>query len=180
MERFRLTTFCAPPTVYRFLVKEDLAKYDFRTIHQWLHCRRAPESGSLPPMAEEDCLRLVEGFGQTEGSVLIANFPWMDVKPGSTGRFFPGLLTWRTWTSRGGRARTALSARWWCGRPATSGRRSVFGSISVTRKPWPPAGGRRLQHRDMAWRDEDGYIWFVGRDDDVIKTQATGSGRLKS
>ncbi|OQC16276.1 MAG: Acetyl-coenzyme A synthetase [Lentisphaerae bacterium ADurb.Bin082] len=170
MERFRLTTFCAPPTVYRYLVKEDLGKYDFSTIHQCSIAGEPLNPEVYHQWLKKTGLRLVEGFGQTEGSVLIANFPWMDIKPGSTGKFSPIYDL------------EILDAD---GRPCEDG---IVGTIVVRQaREQRPVGLFREYHLDpaamaaswgdgdyrtgdMAWRDEDGYIWFVGRDDDVIKS----------
>ncbi len=167
--KLQLNSFCAPPTVYRFLIKEDLTKYDFSGIK---HCSIAGEP--LNPEVYQQWLRLtglhmVEGFGQSEGSVLIANFPWFPVKPGSTGKFSPIYDI------------EILDEN---GNPCEDG---IVGSIVIRHaKSQRPVGLFREYYRnpqamaaswerddynpgDMAWRDGDGYIWFEGRNDDVIK-----------
>ena len=169
IDRLKLTTFCAPPTVYRFLIKEDLSKYDFSTIK---HAGIAGEP--LNPevfykFKEATGLEVTEGFGQSETSVLIANFGWFPIKPGSTGKFSP-LYDLDIVDENG-----------------VSCEDGIVGSIVVknTDKQHPTG----LFHRyyrdeaatnaawqngvyntgDTAWRDAEGYIWFVGRSDDVIK-----------
>jgi acetyl-CoA synthetase len=169
IHRLKLTTFCAPPTVYRFLIKEDLSKCDFSTIH---HAGIAGEP--LNPevfykFKEATGLEVTEGFGQSETSVLIANFGWFPIKPGSTGKFSP-LYDLDIVDENG-----------------VSCEDGIVGSIVVknTDKQHPTG----LFHRyyrdeeataaawqngvyntgDTAWRDAEGYIWFVGRNDDVIK-----------
>ena len=85
MQYLKLTSFCAPPTIYRFLIKEDLKAYDLSSIK---HCGIAGEP--LNPevfyqFKEATGLEVKEGFGQSETTVIIANYPWFPVKPGSTG-----------------------------------------------------------------------------------------------
>ena len=169
ISKLKLHSFCAPPTIYRFLIKEDLTKYDFSTIKR---CSMAGEP--LNPEVYNQWLRmtglhLTEGFGQTESSVLIANFQWFPIKPGSTGKFSPIY---------------DLEIVDENGKPCEDG---VVGSIVVRgAKSKRPVGLFREYYKnpeameaswpeddyntgDMAWRDSDGYIWFEGRNDDVIK-----------
>ncbi|MDD3243975.1 MAG: AMP-binding protein [Eubacteriales bacterium] len=169
MERLKLTTFCAPPTIYRFLIKEDLSKYDLSTIR---HCGIAGEP--LNPEVfnrfyEATGLKVTEGFGQSETTVLLANYPWFDIKPGSTGK--PSPLYDLDIVDENG----------------DSCEDGIVGTIVIrnAQKDHPP-GLIRTYYRDdaanaraffdgmystgdMAWRDSDGYYWFVGRNDDVIK-----------
>ncbi|MCI8443489.1 MAG: AMP-binding protein [Provencibacterium sp.] len=169
MNRLQLTTFCAPPTIYRFLIKEDLSICDFGSIH---HCGIAGEP--LNPevyyrFMEATGLEVREGFGQSETSVLIANFPWFKVKPGSTGK--PSPLYDLDIVDENGN-------------PCEDG---VVGSIVVKNTDKQhPTGLFRCYYKDeeamdrswkngvyntgdMAWRDSEGYFWFEGRNDDVIK-----------
>lgn len=169
IDRLRLTTFCAPPTIYRFLIKEDLSICDFSSIR---HCGIAGEP--LNPevyyrFMEATGLAVTEGFGQSESSVMLANFPWFEVKPGSTGK--PSPLYDIDIVDENG----------------NSCEDGVVGSIVVknTDKAHPtglfrcyyndPAAMERSWKNgvyntgDMAWRDADGYFWFEGRNDDVIK-----------
>lgn len=169
INRLRLTTFCAPPTIYRFLIKEDLSVCDFSSIR---HCGIAGEP--LNPevyyrFLEATGLEVREGFGQSETSVLIANFPWLKVKPGSTGK--PSPLYNLDIVDENG----------------NSCEDGVVGSIVVRgTDQYHPAGLFReyledpdamarswkngmYNTGDMAWRDSDGYYWFEGRNDDVIK-----------
>ena len=169
MERLRLTTFCAPPTIYRFIIQEDLRKYDFSSIH---HAETAGEP--LNPEVYERFLEATglpirEGFGQSETSVLLANFQWFDVKPGSTGK--PSPLYDIDIVDEDG----------------TSCEDGIVGTIVIKHTDKAhPTGLFREYHNDpdamaacwvdgtystgdTAWRDADGYYWFVGRNDDVIK-----------
>ncbi len=167
--RIRPTTFCAPATIYRYLIKEDLSGYDLSFIE---HASLAGEP--LNPevyrkIGEMTGLYVHEGFGQSESSVLLANFPWLEIKPGSMGKPSPLYHI------------DLLDA------DGSSCEDGVVGSIVVrdTDKQHPlglfrgywndPQTTERSWHDgiyntgDMAWRDADGYYWFVGRNDDVIK-----------
>ena len=169
LEHLKLTTFCAPPTVYRFLIKEDLSRYDLSTIK---HAGIAGEP--LNPEVfnrfyEATGLKVTEGFGQSETSVLLANFPWFEIKPGSTGK--PSPLYDIDIVDENG----------------NSCEDGIVGSIVIknTDKAHPtglfreyyrnPEGTGKVWQNgvyntgDTAWRDADGYFWFVGRNDDVIK-----------
>ena len=169
MNRLRLTTFCAPPTVYRFLIKEDMSLCDFSSLH---HCSIAGEP--LNPevynrFLEATGLPVHEGFGQTETSVLLANFGWDPIKPGSTGKPAP-LYDIDIIDDQG-----------------NSCEDGVVGSIVIknlsTHRPLgllkeyyrdPEANAAAFYNDlydtgDTGWRDSDGYIWFEGRKDDVIK-----------
>ncbi len=169
IDRLKLTTFCAPPTIYRFLIKEDMSGCDFSTIR---HAGIAGEP--LNPevynrFLEMTGLAVTEGFGQSETSVLIANFGWDPIKPGSTGK--PSPLYDVDIVDEDG----------------NSCEDGVVGSIVVksTDKKHPTglfkeyyrdkeATDRCWQNGiyntgDTAWRDAEGYFWFVGRNDDVIK-----------
>lgn len=169
MNRLRLTTFCAPPTIYRFLIKEDLSICDFSSIK---HCSIAGEPlnpAVFDAFYKATGLKVTEGFGQTETTVILANFPWFPIKPGSTGK--PSPLYDIDLVDENG----------------NSCEDGIVGTIVVRNlsKHYPPglfqtyyhddeANARAFQHDyystgDTAWRDSDGYFWFVGRNDDVIK-----------
>ena len=169
VQDYKVTSFCAPPTIYRFMILEDLSKYDFSALK---YCEVAGEPlnpSVFDAFYEATGLKLMEGFGQTETSVTIANFPWMEPKPGSMGMPSPAydmdLLTPD-------------------GRSAEDGEQ---GEIIFRTDRWTPVGLFMGYYRDkeltenvyydntyhtgdIAWRDEDGYYWFVGRNDDVIKS----------
>ncbi len=170
VEKFKLTTFCAPPTVYRFLIREDLSQYDFSTIKQ---CSIAGEP--LNPEVYNQWLRqvglpLVEGFGQSETSVLIANFPWFPIKPGSTGKFAPifdlQILDDNDQPCEDGVVGRVVIRNARSQRPVGLFREYLDAPEAMA-DSWPVDD---YFTGDTAWRDEDGYIWFVGRADDVIKS----------
>ena len=85
IHEYHVTSLCAPPTIYRFLIKEDLSKYDLSSLE---YCTTAGEALNYPvynTFRELTGIKLMEGFGQTETTLTLANFPWMEPKPGSMG-----------------------------------------------------------------------------------------------
>jgi acyl-coenzyme A synthetase/AMP-(fatty) acid ligase len=167
LERYPISTFCAPPTAYRLLVLENLRHYRLATLR---HCIGAGEP--LNPEVIEAWQRgtgqiIRDGYGQTETVILVANFPPLPVKPGSMGKPSPGLTIGVVDDD---------------GREVLSG---TEGDIAVKLTPMRPVGMFKEYWRDpeatsncirgewyitgdRAVRDEDGYFWFVGRADDVI------------
>ncbi|MDR2177864.1 MAG: AMP-binding protein [Treponema sp.] len=169
ISKYRVTSFCAPPTVYRFFIKEDLSAYDFSALK---HCAVAGEP--LNPEIYEQFkaktgLSLREAYGQTELTVTMATYPWLEPKPGSMGKPSPGYDI--------GLIRED-------GSPCEMGEEGQIVIYTNKRKPAGMFGGyyrddaltASVWHDDVyytgdvAWRDEDGYYWFVGRSDDVIKS----------
>ena len=169
MAKYKVTSFCAPPTIYLYLIREDLSKYDLSALK---YCTTAGEP--LNPSVfefwkEHTGLDIHEGFGQTETAMTIGTFPWMTPKPGSLGVPNPAydmdLLTND-------------------GRSAEDGESGEI--ILHTDKRLPLGLFEEYYHNpeltktvhdngiyhtgDVAWRDGDGYYWFVGRTDDVIKS----------
>jgi acetyl-CoA synthetase len=169
MSAYRLTSFCAPPTMYRFFIKEDLSKYDFSALK---HCTVAGEP--LNPEIYDQFLAgtgltLRECYGQTELTVTLCTWPWLTPKPGSMGKPAPGY---------------DIDLVREDGSSCNMGEEGQIVVRTGRRKPWGMFGGYyRDDERtasvwnneiyytgDMAWKDEDGYFWFVGRSDDVIKS----------
>ena len=168
MEKLKLNSFCGPSTIYRYLIQEDLTKYDFSSIQ---HCSMAGEP--LNPEVfykwqKATGLEIREGFGQTEGSVLFANFPWIDVKPGSTGKPTP-IYDIQLVDENGEQVEDGIVGtiviKNASSRP-TGLFREYYKNPEAMADQWP---GADYSTGDTAWRDSDGYIWFVGRNDDVIK-----------
>jgi len=87
--KYKITTFCAPPTIYRFMIKQDISKADFSSLHYAVTAGEPLNPEVYNKFLEFTGLRLMEGFGQTETVVSVANFPWMDPKPGSMGKPVP-------------------------------------------------------------------------------------------
>ena len=167
--KYGITSFCAPPTIYRFLIKEDLSKYRFNKL---TYCAIAGEPLNPEVYAQflkATGIRLMEGYGQTESTVAIGTFPWLEPKPGSMGKPSPrydiDLL------NDDGRAcdvgeEGQIVVRTGKGMPV-----GMFGGYyrdaELTTAVWHDD---IYYTGDMAWRDEDGYYWFVGRADDLIKS----------
>lgn len=167
--RYKVTVFCAPPTIFRFLIKEDLSKYDLSSLR---HCCIAGEP--LNPEVfnkwrEYTGLSLMEGYGQTEMACVVANFAGVKPRPGSMGKpapdYCPKVLDENHQETEVGEEGEI------CIRVAEHQPVGLFMGYygdqqrmdTIVHDGWYHTG-------DMAWRDEDGYFWFVGRSDDVIKS----------
>lgn len=165
----QITTFCAPPTIYRFLIKEDLSQYDLSSLQ---HCTIAGEA--LNPEVYEQFLRatgleLKEGYGQTEMTLAVVTPYWLATRPGSMGRPSPAyhiqLLDDQDQPVEPGQSGEIC---------VIADRDEVPGMFSgyhkdpqLTESVWHDG----IYHTgDLAWQDEDGYLWFVGRTDDIIKS----------
>mgnify|MGYP004523903759 FL=1 len=167
--KYNITTFCAPPTMLRMMIKEDLSKYDFSSIK---HMTTAGEALN-PEVAKQfynlTGLTIYEGFGQTETTLTIANFRGTDVKPGSMGKASPqyhiDLVDADGNTVQNGET-GEIVIRLDNGTPP-----GLF--KEYCKEPDKTAEAMRggVYHTgDTAWRDEDGYFWYVGRVDDIIKS----------
>jgi len=167
--RYGVTSFCAPPTALRFLVKENLKAFDFSRLK---YCSIAGEP--LNPevfrqFLNATGLRLMEGYGQTETTVAIATYPWVQPRPGSMGKPSPGydidLLDESGNPCEVGREGQIVIRT---GREKPIGMfLGYYRDTSLTQEVWHDDV---YYTGDMAWRDEDGYYWFVGRADDLIKS----------
>lgn len=165
----RPVTFCAPPTIYRFLIKEDLSVCDFSCLH---HCCTAGEP--LNPevfyrFKEATGQEIFEGFGQTETSVIMANFGWDKVKLGSTGLASP-LYDIDIVDADGNRCEDGVVGSIVIKNAKSEHPCGLFleytGDEGAMKRAWRDGF---YDTGDMAWRDSDGYFWFEGRSDDVIK-----------
>jgi acetyl-CoA synthetase len=167
--KYRVTTFCAPPTIYRFLIKEGLSKSDFSTLKYAVVAGEPLNPEVYNRFLEFTGIKLMEGFGQTETVVSIATYPWMEPKPGSIGRPSPGYKI--ELMDRDGRLcevgeEGELVINTKEGKPV-----GLFAHYGNDPKKTEEAWHDGYYHTgDMAWMDEDGYLWFVGRADDIIKT----------
>jgi acyl-coenzyme A synthetase/AMP-(fatty) acid ligase len=166
-----ITTFCAPPTVYRALVLLDLAGYDWSRLR---HCVSAGEPLNpevIKVWREATGLTVYDGYGQTETVNLVANFRCLEVRPGSMGKPTPGFDV------------VVIDDQ---GQVLGPGQE---GHVAVRVRPERPVGlfsgywrdpeataaafrGDFYDTGDRAYVDEDGYFWFVARDDDVITSAA--------
>jgi acetyl-CoA synthetase len=167
--RQSVTSFCAPPTMFRYIIKEDLKSMDWSKLK---HCSVAGEP--LNPEVYTQFLngtglKLYEGYGQTELTVVMGTFNWMDPNPGSMGRPAPGydvdLVDPQGRSCEVGEEGQIV---------VRTGQRMPLGMFkgyydddALTHKVWHDG---LYYTGDVAWRDAAGYYWFVGRDDDVIKS----------
>ncbi|MBQ9367083.1 MAG: AMP-binding protein, partial [Victivallales bacterium] len=170
-KQYGITTLCAPPTIFRFMVKEDLSKYDFSTLE---HVTTAGEA--MPPEVSEAFRRVsgqlpFEGFGQTETTLVVGTFSFMKPRPGSMGKANPQydvvlLDTEGHPVASGETGEICIRAERDGSHPCGLFR-SYMKSPEDTNAAWHDG----FYHTgDQAWRDEDGYFWYEGRADDIIKT----------
>ena len=167
--RHRVTSFCAPPTVYRFMIKEDISKYDFSHL-RWANCAGEP----LNPEVYEQFLKATgvkirEGFGQTETTPLLMTTKWMEPKPGSTGKPSPAYHIALV-DAQGNEVEDGVEGeiviRLDRGHPP-----GLFAGYYHNQEQTDEVFQGGLYHTgDMAWRDVEGYYYFIGRSDDVIKS----------
>jgi len=165
----QVTTFCAPPTMYRYFIKEDLTKYDFSAMKYTTIAGEPLNPEVFNQFKNATGLKMMEGFGQTETTLSVANFIYMQPRPGSMGRPSPLF---------------DVDIVDGDGIPCTSG---VSGEVIIRTDKGVPPGMFLGYYRDeeltksvwhdgiyhtgdVAWKDEDGYFWYVGRTDDVIKS----------
>lgn len=169
MAEFKITTFCAPPTIYRYMIKENLTRFDLSSIK---YCTIAGEP--LNPevynkFLELTGLKLFEAYGQTELTVVIGTFTGMEPKPGSMGKPAAGYdidIVHPDGSSCDTGEVGEIIIRIENGRPF-----GMFAGYYRDEALTANAFEGGIYHTgDTAWRDEDGYIWFVGRNDDMIKS----------
>jgi acetyl-CoA synthetase len=169
IEKYKVTTFCAPPTIYRFLIKEDLTKFDLNALKYCVVAGEPLNPEVYKQFLETTGIRLMEGYGQTECTVALATYSWMEPKPGSMGKPSPGYhidLVDEDGNSCeiGEEGQIVI----YTGRSIPVGMfNGYYRDEALSRKVWHDGV---YYTGDMAWRDEDGYYWFVGRADDVIKS----------
>ncbi|MBE6457872.1 MAG: acetyl-CoA synthetase [Alphaproteobacteria bacterium] len=166
----KITSFCAPPTAYKMMIHADMARYDLSSLVKADVAGEALNPDVYERFFEYTGIKLREGFGQTETCVLLFNNQWIEPKPGSMGMPAAG------WNIKlvDERGREILEP-------------DTVGEICVQVKDKKPLGLFQGYHKnekqtaavcrdgyyhtgDMAYRDADGYFWFVGRNDDLIKT----------
>ncbi len=164
-----VTTFCAPPTIYRFLIKENLSEYNFSTLEYAVTAGEPLNPEVYNKFYEFTGLKLMEGFGQTETVVSIANFPWMEPRPGSMGKPSPGydiLLM-----DKNGKICDVGEEGELVVNTMDGNTPGLFGGYYKDQKKTDKVWYDGYYHTgDTAWKDEDGYFWFIGRNDDIIKS----------
>ena len=169
IQDYHITSLCAPPTVYRFLIREDMGKYDLSSLEYCTTAGEALNHSVYEKFKEMTGIRLMEGFGQTETALTLATFPWMQPKPGSMGMPNPqydiDLLTPDGRSAEDGE-QGQIVVRTGTGKPLGLFK-EYYRDPDLTHQAWHDG---IYYTGDVAWRDEDGYYWFVGRADDVIKS----------
>ena len=164
-----ITSLCAPPTIYRFLIKEDISKYDLSSLEYCTTAGEALNYSVYETFLNITGIRLMEGFGQTETTLTLGTFPWMQPKPGSMGvpnpQYDIDLLTPDGRSAEDGE-QGQIVIRTDKGKPLGLFK-EYYRAAELTEDAWHDD---IYYTGDVAWRDEDGYYWFVGRADDVIKS----------
>ena len=167
--KYKVTSFCAPPTVYRFLIKEDFTKYDFSSVKYCVTAGEPMNTAVYERFEALSGLKLHEAFGQSETVVTTAIWPWMEPRPGSIGKPTPGYRL------------ELLDAQ---GEPVADGEEGeicirvdgelppgIFGGYYLDPERTASVRHDGFYHTgDVAKRDADGFLWYVGRNDDVIKS----------
>ncbi len=165
---YKVTTFCAPPTMFRFMLQEDMTQYDLSSIENFCNAGEPLNPEVFHRIYELTGKKMREGFGQTEGTVLVANFPWIDPKPGSMGMPAP-LYNIHLICSDGREAEDGEEGCMICGIDKYHPTGLFTGYYRNPEMTQAVLGGENYDTCDVAWRDSKGYYWFVGRNDDVIK-----------
>jgi acetyl-CoA synthetase len=169
IEKYRLSTFCAPPTIYRFLIRQDLTAYDLSSL---VHCSTAGEP--LNPQVfyeflKATGLKIRNGFGQSETSVLVANFEWMDADPGAMGKPNPAYRI-DIVDEEGNSVPAGVEGELIIRDVDTCKPVGLFTGYyrdeEATGRVWHD---NAYHTGDMVYKDEHGLFWFIGRNDDVIK-----------
>ena len=169
LEKYRVTSFCAPPTVYRFMIKEDMSAYDLSAL-KWANTAGEPLNPEVFNQFKRFTgVELREAFGQSETTPLLMTSKWMRPRPGSTGRPSPHYhidLVDKDGRSVEDGVEGEIVVRLDQGRPAGL----LLAYYRDAEKTAEAFRGNMYHTGDMAWRDVDGYYYFIGRSDDVIKS----------
>ncbi len=168
-KKYNITTFCAPPTMYRMLIKQDLSRFDLSSIEHASTAGEALNPEVFRQFEKHTGLQIMEGFGQSESTLIIGNLAGGSHKIGSMGKPVP-LYDVHLLSPEGeeveigesGEICINISNGLPCGLAY-----SYEGNPEVTAETWRDG---YYHTGDLAWRDEDGFLWYVGRADDVIKS----------
>lgn len=169
MEKFHITSFCAPPTVYRFMIREDFSQYDLSSLRYCCTAGEALNPAVFDKFKQLTGISLMEGFGQTETTMTLGTMPWMRPKPGSMGMPNPQYdidILRPDGSSCEDGEKGEIVVR--IGEHKPIGLfKGYYRDAELTKQVWHDGV---YYTGDMAWRDQDGYYWFEGRIDDVIKS----------
>lgn len=169
MEKFKVTSFCAPPTVYRYFIKRDMSKYDLSALEHITTAGEALNPEVFEQVYKQTGLKLMEGFGQTESVLMLGNLVGSVSKPGSLGK--PTPLYDTMIVDDEGNELPANEV----GEIVVNPKENQFGifmGYCGDEKLYENVWRNGVYHTgDTAYKDEDGYYWYVGRIDDLIKTR---------
>ena len=167
--KYHITSFCAPPTMLRMMIKQDIYKYDFSSVKQMTTAGEALNPEVYRQFEKATGLQIIEGFGQSESTMMIGNMVGAPHKIGSMGRKVPvydvELLDPDgnpVPTGENGEICVNLKNGSPCGLAV-----EYYGAPDKTAEVWHDG---YYHTGDIAWKDEDGFFWYVGRADDVIKS----------
>ena len=169
MAHYRLTSFCAPPTVYRYLIREPIEEYDLSSLEECTTAGEALSADIFESFKQKTGISMREGYGQTELTLAAGTFPGMPIKPGSMGKPSPGyridiVKNDGSVCETGETGEIVLQLN--KGHPL-----GMFsGYYKNPEKTAEVFEGGVYHTGDSAYRDSDGYLWFVGRTDDLIKS----------
>ena len=168
--KYGITTFCAPPTMYRMLIKEDISKYDFSSVHHATTAGEALNPEVFVQFEKATGLKIHEGFGQTETTCALGNLVGDKLKPGSMGKPIPDYgidLVDENGNSVPPGEHGEIVVR----TPRENPHPGIFVGYYKDEEKTAEAWRNGMYHTcDLAWKDEDGYYHYVGRADDVIKS----------
>lgn len=167
MQDYKITSFCAPPTMFRFFIKEGLEQYDLSSLKYSTIAGEALNPEVYNRWLEFTGIKLMEAFGQTETTAILANLKGMTPKPGSMGKPTPlynvDIVDENDKSCPAGEVGEIVVR-------AERGKDGLFDGYYRNDELTDSAWHDGVYHTgDTAWRDEDGYYWYVGRNDDVIK-----------
>lgn len=169
IEKYKVTTFCAPPTMYRFMLQEDVKAYDLSSVANWCTAGEPLNAEVFNRWLEYTGGKIHTGFGQSEGSVLIADFPWFEPIPGALGKPSP-IYDLQLWNNDGNICEKGEEGEIVLCDVINNPPVGLFvGYYNDPENTEKALGSGNYNLKDVAWCDNDGYYWFVGRHDDVIK-----------
>ncbi len=167
--KYQITTFCAPPTMLRLMVKQDISKYDLSSIKHMTTAGEALNLEVYKQFKEATGLSITEGFGQTETTLVIGNLVGAQTKPGSMGKPVP-IYDVSLLDSDGNKVKTGEAGEI-CIKTSEEVPCGLFKGYYQNKEMTDEVWHDGYYHTgDLAWEDEDGFYWYVGRADDVIKS----------
>ncbi len=167
MEEFKITTFCGSPTVIRMLIQEDISKYNL-SLRSCCAAGEPLNPDVIDKWEKATGIAIRDGYGQTETTAMICNLPGMDLKPGSMGK--PTFLYDIGIFDDEGNEVPALEEGVICVRLNTMKNNGLFIEYLNDQERTSLVFRHNLYYTgDKAYKDEEGYVWFVGRNDDIIK-----------